>query len=93
MNHELAMQWKRGTKEEKQETNAAVMELVMCGVNACTLQVCVCCVCVFSVCMYFFRLVRLFVVWMHAVGVCVCVCVLCACAHVQAHAAVTELVM
>mmetsp|Transcript_15481 Transcript_15481/g.36454 ORF Transcript_15481/g.36454 Transcript_15481/m.36454 type:complete len:802 (-) Transcript_15481:311-2716(-) len=34
----LAEQWKKGTKEEQQEANIAVMELIMAGVNACTLQ-------------------------------------------------------
>jgi len=34
----LAEQWRDGTKEEQQEANIAVMELIMAGVNACTLQ-------------------------------------------------------
>ena len=33
------MQWKHGSKEEKQAVNKAVMELIMAGVNSCTLQV------------------------------------------------------
>lgn len=38
VHNDLAMQWKNGTKEEKAAANAAVMELLMAGVNSCTLQ-------------------------------------------------------
>jgi len=38
VHQDLALQWKNGTKEQKAEANAAVMELIMAGVNSCTLQ-------------------------------------------------------